>query len=75
MESPSNSSEHIPLNHTGNSKSPKPTPGDSQIFSRSTLENIRGKHKLPRKTPDIVLKALAIFRESHVSYIGRKSDV
>ena len=72
MESPSNSSERTPLNHTGNSKFPKPTPGDSPHFSRSMLENMRGKHKLPRKTPDIILKALAIFPDSHVSYIGRK---
>jgi len=75
MQLPYNSSERTPLNHTGNYKSPKHTPIDSQNFSRNALEDIRGEHKLPRKTPDIVLKALAIFTGSHVSYIGRKSDV
>lgn len=70
--SPFNFSEHTPLNHTGNSESPKPTQDASHVFSKSLLEKIQAEHKLPRKTPAAILKALAIFPGSHVSYIGRK---
>lgn len=71
MESQSNYSGPTRQSPTANYESHQDTPEPLHKFSRNTLEAIRNHHKLNRKTPDLILMALAIF-DGRVKSISRR---